>query len=86
MHKLTDSNSFPKLQPVVSSVRIYNYNSAKYLCNLSRQLPEQYCTNGTFTLVEELKQIRLVAKFLVSFDVTSLFTNIPLSVTIKIGC
>ena len=42
MHKLTDSDSFPKLRPIVSSVGTYNYNLAKYLCNLlSLHLPEQ---------------------------------------------
>ena len=86
MHKLTDSDSFPKLRPIVSSVGAYNYNLAKYLCNLlSRHLPEKCCTKDTFTFVEELKQVSLVDKFLVSFDVTSLFTNIPLSGTIKLA-
>ena len=86
MHKLTDSDSFPKLQSTVSSVGTYNYNLAKYLCNLlSPHLPEQYCTKDTFTFVEELKRVSLVDKFLVSFDVTSLFTNIPLSETIKLA-
>ena len=86
MHKLTDSDSFPKLRPIVSSVGTYNYNLAEYLCNLlSPHLPEQYCIKDTFTFVEELKRVSLVDKFLVSFDVTSLFTNIPLSVTIKLA-
>ena len=39
----------------------------------------------TFTFVEELQQVSLVDKFLVYFDVTSLFTNIPLSQTIKLA-
>ena len=86
IHKLTVSDSFPKLRPNVSSVGTYNYNIAKYLCNfLSPHLPEQYCTKETFTFVEELKRVSLVDKFLVSFDVTSLFTNILLSVTIKLA-
>ena len=56
MHKLTDSDSFPKLQPIASSVGTYNYNLGKYLYNLlSPHLPEQYCTKNTFTFVEELK-------------------------------
>ena len=80
MHKLIDSNSFPKLQPIVSSAGIYNYNLAKYLCNLLLpHLPEQYCMKDTFTFVEDLKRISLIAKFLVSFDVTRLFTNVLLS-------
>ena len=79
MHKLTNSDSFPKLQPIVSSVGTYNYNLAKHLCIiLSPHLPEQYCTKDTFTFVEELKRVSLVDKFLVSFDVTSLFTNFHL--------
>ena len=61
MHKLTDSDSFPKLRPIVSSVGTYNYNLAKYLCNLlSPHLPEQYCTKDTFTFAKELKQVSLV--------------------------
>ena len=36
-------------------------------------------------MVEELKRVSLIDKFLVSFDVTSLFTNIPLSETIKLA-
>ena len=35
MHKLTDSDSFPKHRTVVSSVGTYNYNLAKYLCNFT---------------------------------------------------
>ena len=86
IHKLTDSDSFPKLLPIVSSVGTYNYNLAKYLCNLLLpHLPEQYCTNDTSAFIEKLKGISLVDKFLVSFDVTSLFTNIPLSVTMKLA-
>ena len=50
MHKLTDSDSFPKLRPTVSSVLTYNYNLAKYLRNLlSPHLPEQYCVRRTLS-------------------------------------
>ena len=53
MHKLTDSDSFPKLQPIISSLGTYNYNLAKYLCNLlSPHLPEQYYVKDNFTFVE----------------------------------
>ena len=77
INKFTDSDSFPKLRAIVSSVGTLNYSLAKYLCNLLLpHLREQYCTKDTFTFVEELKQVSLVDKFLVSFDVTSLFSNI----------
>ena len=86
MHKLSDPESFSKLRPIVSSVGTYNYNLARYLCNLlSPHLPEQYCTKDTFTFVDEIKRVSLVDKFLVSFDVTSLFTNTPLIVTMKLA-
>ena len=86
MYKLTDSDSFPELRPIVSYVGTYNYSLAKYLCSLlSPHLPEQYCMKDTFTFAEELKWVSLVDKFLVSFNVTSLFKNIPLSETIKLA-
>ena len=49
MHKLADSDSFPKLRTIVSSVGTYNDNLAKYLCNLlSPHLPEQYCMKSVY--------------------------------------
>ena len=38
-----------------------------------------------FTFVEELKEVSKFNKFMVSFDVCSLFTNIPLYETIDIA-
>ena len=86
IHKLTDSDSFSKLRPIVPFVGTFNYNLAKYLCNLlSPHLPEQYCTKDTFTFVEQLKRVSLVDKFLVSFDVTSLY-KYSIKQNYKIGC
>ena len=86
MHKLADSDSFPKFRPIVSSVGTYNCNLAQYLCNLlSPHLPEQYYTKDTFTLIEELKQVSSVGNFLGFFDMTSLLTNTPLSDTIRLA-
>ena len=74
------------LGAMVYTVRTYNYSLAKYLYNLlSPQLAEQYCKKDTFTFVEELKRVSLVDKCLVAFDVIGLFTNIPLSETIKLA-
>ena len=86
MHKPFDSNSLPNFRPIVSSIGTYNYNLSKYLCELlSPNLPNKYCTKVTFTFVEELKEVSINDKFLVSFDVTSLFTNIHLKETIKLA-
>ena len=86
MHKPFDSNSLPNFRPIVSYIGTYNYNLSKYLCELlSPNLPNEYCTKDTFTFVEELKEVSINDKFLVSFDVTSLCTNIPLKETIKLA-
>ena len=44
-----------------------------------------YCTTDSFSFVKELQQVSSKDKFLVSFDVTSLFTNIPLTETIELA-
>ena len=59
MYKPFDSNSPPNIRPIVSSIGTYNYNPSKYLCELlSPNLPNEFCTNDTFTLVEELKEVK----------------------------
>ena len=56
----------------MSSIGTYNYNLAKYLCSLLKPHIE-------------IQQFDFSDKFLVSYDVTSLFTNIPLSETIDLA-
>ena len=86
MHKPFDSNSLPNFRPIVSSIGTYNYNLSKYLCELlSPNLPNEFCAKDTFKFVEELKKININDKFLVSYDVNSLFTNSPLKETIKLA-
>ena len=83
MHKIQSSNGVPPLRPIVSSVNIFNYQLAKYLCNpLQPHLPRTYAISDTFSFVEELKTVNFSNKFMVSFDVVSLFTNIPLKESI----
>ena len=45
----------------------------------------QVKTYKSFTFIEEIKQLHTYGKFLISFDVTSLFTNILLEETINIA-
>ena len=88
IHKFTlgDPISTLKFRPIVSSIGTYNYNLAKFLCSLlSPRLPSEFSTQDSFTFVKELNQVSLNGKFLVSFDVTSLFTNIPLNETINLA-
>ena len=66
MHKFSSSDSFPKLRPIASSIGTFNYNLARFLCDL-------------------LSNANLSKKFLVSYDVTRLFTNIPLQETVDVA-
>ena len=86
MHKFSSSDSFPKLCPIVSSIVTFNYNFACFLWDLlSPLVPNDYSYKDTFSFVSQIKNANLSKKFLVSYDVTSLFTNIPLQETIDIA-
>ena len=86
MHKFSSSDSFPKLRPIVSSIGTFNYNLARFLCDLlSPLVPNDYSCKDTFSFVSQIKNANLSKKCLVSYNVTSLFTNIPLQETIGIA-
>ena len=79
----TSSDSFSKLCPIVLSIGTFNYNLARFLCDLlSPLVPNDYSCKDTFSFVSQIKNTNLSKKFLFSYDVTSLFTNIPLQETI----
>ena len=86
MHNFFSSDSFPKLRPIISSICTFSYNLARFLCDvLSPLVPNDYTCKDTFSFVSQIKNANLCKKFLVSYDVTSLFTNIPLQETIDIA-
>ena len=86
MHKFSFSDSFPKLRQIVSSIGTFNYNLARFLCDLPSPLvPNDYSCKHTFSFVSQIKNANLSKTFLVSYDVTSLFTNIPLQETIDVA-
>ena len=73
----TSSNTFPKLRPTVSSLGTFNYDLARFLCDLlSPVVPDDYSCKDTSSFVSQIKNTNLSGKFLVSYDITSLFTNI----------
>ena len=85
IHKFSSSDSFPKLCPIVSSIGTFNYNLARFLCDLlSPLVPNDYSCKDTFSVVSEIKNSSLSREFLVSYYVTSLFTNIPLQETMDV--
>ena len=86
MHKIKSPNAIPPFRPTVSSFNTFNYQLAKYLCNLLQPLlPNTYPISDTFSLVQELKTIDISNKFMVSFDVVSLFTDIPFKESIDLA-
>ena len=76
------------LRPIISSSGTYNYNLAKFLDSLIKPLlvSSKYILNDTFDFINKLSKISSCGLYMVSFDVESLFTNIPLEETIHIIC
>ena len=86
MHKFFSSDLCPKLRPIVSSIGTFNYNLAHFLCDLfSPLVPNDYSCKDSFSFVSQITNATFSRKFLDSYDVTSLFTNIPLQETIGIA-
>ena len=86
MHKFSSGDSFTKLRPIISYISIFNYNLACFLCDLlSPLVPNDYFCKNAFSFVSKIKNINLSKKFLISYDVTSLFINIPVQKTIDIA-
>ena len=68
MHKFSSSDSFTKLSPIVLSIDTFNYNLARFLCNLLSPI----VPNDTFSFASQIKNASLSRKFLLSHDVASL--------------
>ena len=86
MHKPRAPNSTPPFRPIVSSIGTYNYGLVKYL---STSPPTSYsilihCFRFLH-FCEGINDLSLHGMFMVSFDVESLFTNIPLDDCINLA-
>ena len=80
LHKILDS--VPAFRPIVSSIGTYNCQLAIFLGKLLDDIIlNHHSAKDTFSLVEELKTVSVTKKYMVSYDVTSLFTNIPFEET-----
>ena len=78
-------DSVPAFRPILSSIGTYNYQIAKFLSKLlDDAIPSDHSTKDTFSFFEELKAVSVTDKYMVSYDVTSFFTNIPLEETIAL--
>ena len=87
IHKVDkESDQIPPFRPIISSIGSYNYNLAKYLNSLLCPcIPSEFSCSDSFTFVREIQNLEFQKSFLVSFDVESLFTNVPVKETTEIA-
>ena len=75
-----------KVRPVVSAIGSYNYHLADYLSKeMATNISHKYTTKDTFSFVNDLSRIKSEGTFLISYDLTSLFTNTPLDESLDIA-
>lgn len=75
------------LHPIVNTIRSPTYNISKYLASLLKpqQGPTEVYVKNSAILVQTLDTVTLIPNdLLVSFDVISLFTRVPLKSTIEL--
>ena len=86
IHKFFSKYSFPKLCLLVSPAGTFNYSLTHFVCNLlSPLVPDDYLCNDSFSFIYQISNAIHSSKFIVSYDVISLFTNIPPHETIDIA-
>ena len=86
MHKLKSAVDQLKVRPIVSCINAYNYGLSSYLAKMVNPLiPKEFCADDTFSFLQDIRNLNPQDQFMVSYDVTSLFTNIPLDETIQLA-
>ena len=73
------------IRPILSTIGTFNYNLAKYFVPIIEPLTtNEYTLKNSVEFVKGLKDINFENTIMASFDIQSLFTNIPLDETINI--
>ena len=74
------------MRPILSATQTYNYALAKWLDDKLKSLvTNQYMISDTFEFVNEVHELVINnGDILVCYDVSSLFTNVPLEETIQL--
>ena len=79
-------NRIPKFRPIVSTINSFNSNLASFLSDLVNDvIPMEHSSKDTFTFLSDLHKVNINDNFMISYDVTSLFTNIPLEETVDLA-
>ncbi len=68
------------IRPILSAINTFNYNLAKFFVPILLELTtNQYTIKNSYSFVKELMETSIPPSHcLASFDIKSLFTNIPL--------
>ena len=77
------------LRPILSMFNSPHHKLAKWLVNILEPVKKEFCRftlKDSFELADQLEDMNVKDKYMFSFDVTSLFTNVPLHETIDIIC
>ena len=84
-HKCNSStNDIPPFRPVLSAIGTATYNLAKFFVPILQDFTvNEYTVNDSFSFCKEIKN-QDSSLFMTSFDIQSLFTDIPLDETINI--
>ena len=73
------------IRPILSTIGTFNYNLAKFFVPIIEPLTvNNFTLQNSYDFVKEIRNINMSNKIMASFDVQSLFTNIPLNETIEI--
>ena len=89
LHKLPpnskDVNALP-IRPIISNIGTATYKTSKYLAKLLSPLTKsEYTVESTKDFISSLNDVNIGQNYdMVSFDVSSLFTNVPLDHTINL--
>ena len=76
IHKVNCQRNNLSLRLIVSSIGSYNYHHSKFLTDLLDPIiPTSHSTKDSFTFSEEIKKVSDTNRFLISYDVGSLFTG-----------
>ena len=81
-NKLKSGSDKITFRPIVSSIGAYNYKLAKVLTSmLDPVIPKDHCTKDYFSFCKEIEKVSSIDKSLISYDICSWFTGIPLNKT-----
>ena len=89
IHKISDEVTTPPLRPVLSMINSPQHAPARLLCRLLQPIKEhinQHTVKDTHEFVHKIKDINILDGKMISLDVQSLFTNVPLRKTIDVLC